>query len=280
VRLAIDPRRWRLFRRLPRYSLLSLAELLLLTLLAVQCARLFWAIVTPLGPLGDWRPSSGPDLGRARAALTSGFDPFFRLGRAQGPAVVTSLQLKLFGVRVDEATGRGSAIIAGPDNVQTSYSVGEAIQPGVTLKSVGYDSVVIDRGGTEETLYLDQSGAAPVANPPPAPANANAGLLSEPAHVTSAPAAVELAELQSNLNLAPRQSGGRVTGLVPRGDAAFLARIGLQPGDVIVQVAGRPISSVQDLQRAAAGVSRGGNLSIAVERGAQVVPIAVSISGQ
>lgn len=280
MRLAIDPRQWRLFRRLPRYSLLSLTELLLLALLALQCARLVWAVVTPLGPLGEWRPAQGPDVARGRAVLASGFDPFFRLDRANGPAVVTSLQLKLFGVRVDEATGRGSAIIAGPDNVQTSYSVGEAIQPGVTLKSVGYDSVVIARGGADETLYLDQSGAAPVAAPVPAPPAANTSLLSAPGGQTAAPGSVTLAELQGQLSLAPRQAGGRVTGLVPRGDPAFLARIGLQPGDVVVQVLGRPIGSVQDLQRAAAGLAQGGNLSIAVERGAQVVPIAVNISGQ
>jgi general secretion pathway protein C len=279
VRLAIDPRRWRLFRRLPRYSLLSLTEIVLLALLAVQGARLVWAVVTPIGPLGDWRPAAGPDLERARAVLSSGFDPFFRLGRTQGPATVTSLSLKLFGVRVDEATGRGSAIIAGPDNVQTAYAVGEAIQPGVTLKSVGYDSVVISRGGADETLYLDQSGAAPV-SATPAPPPANTGLLSEPANQTSAPGAVELGELQSQLQLAPRQSGGRVTGLVPRGDRAFLARLGLQPGDIIVQVSGRPIVGPADLEQAAASLRRGGNLSIAVERGAQVVPIAVSISGQ
>lgn len=279
MRLAIDARRWRLLRRLPRYSLLSLAELLLLALLAAQCARLVWVAVTPVGPLGEWRPGVGPDLTRARAALASGFDPFFRLGRTEGAAVVTSLQVKLFGIRVDEATGRGSAIIAGPDNVQTSYSIGEAVQPGVTLKSVAYDSVVIQRGGAEETLYLDQSSAAQVAAPPVAP-SANTGLLSAPAGFTSAPSAVEMSDLQSQLNLAPRQAGGRVTGLVPRGDPAFLARIGLQPGDIIVQVAGRPIGSPEDLQRAAAGLRRGGNLSIAVERGAQVVPIAVSISGQ
>ncbi|NNM77909.1 PDZ domain-containing protein [Sphingomonas sp. ID1715] len=280
MRLAIDPRQWRLFRRLPRYSLLSLTEILLLALLAWQCARLVWAVVTPLGPLGDWRPVQGPDAARGRAVLASGFDPFFRLGRAAGPAIVTSLQLKLFGVRVDEATGRGSAIIAGPDNVQTSYAVGEAIQPGVTLKSVGYDSVVISRGGADETLYLDQSGAAPVAAAPIVPPAANTGLLSAPAGQTMAPGAVTLSELQAQLNLAPRQAGNRVTGLVPRGDPALLARLGLRPGDVIVQVSGRPIGSVQDLQRAAAGLAQGGNLSIAVERGAQIVPIAVAISGQ
>lgn len=280
MRLAIDPRRWRILRRLPRSSLLSLTELVLLALLAVQCARLFWAIVTPVGPLGAWQPASGPDLARARAVLASGFDPFFRLGRAQGPAVITSLQLKLFGTRVDEATGRGAAIIAGADNIQSSYSVGEAIQPGVTLASVGYDSVAIARGGAEERLYLDQSGAAPIAAPPSV--SVNSALLSAPAPaaVSSAPGTVQLAELQSKLALAPRQMGGRVTGLVPRsGDPAFLARLGLQPGDIIVQVAGRPIVSAQDLERAATALRTGGNLSIAVERGAQVVPIAISISG-
>lgn len=278
LRLAIDPRRWRLFRRLPRTSLLSLTELLLLALLAVQCARLLWAAVTPLGPLGDWRPAFGPDPARARAALSSGFDPFFRLGRAPGAAVVTSLSLKLFGVRVDEATGRGSAIVAGPDNIQTSYSVGEAIQPGVTLKSVGFDSIVISRGGSDETLYLDQSGAAP-APPTTAPPSANTGVLSAPANQTSAPGPVGLAELQQ-LNLSPRQSGGRVTGVVPRGDAGLLGRLGLQSGDIIVQVSGRPITGPGDLQQAAASLRRGGNLSIAVERGAQIVPIAINISGQ
>jgi general secretion pathway protein C len=279
MRLAIDPRRWRLLRRLPRSSLVSLTELALLALLAVQCARLFWALVTPIGPLGDWKPATGPSAERGRAVLASGFDPFFRLGDAGGPALVTSLQLKLFGVRLNEATGLGSAIIAGADNVQTSYSVGEPIQPGVVLKSVGYDNVVIAHEGRDETLYLDQSGGAQVAAPA-APAPANITLLSAPAIEAAPTGAVTLSQLRSQLTLAPRQAGGRVTGLVPRGDASFLARLGLRPGDVVVQVAGRPIGSADDLQRAAAGLAPGGTLSIAVERGAQIVPLAISISGQ
>lgn len=279
MRLAISPRRWRIFQRLPRYSLLSLAELLLLAALAIQCARLAWALVTPLGPVGDWRLAAGPDAASGRAVLTSGFDPFFRLNRG-GTATVTSLSLKLFGVRVDEATGRGSAIIAGPDDIQTNYAVGDAIQPGVTLKSVTYDSVTIQRGGAEETLYLDQSGAAPAIAPSTLPPATNTTLLSAPGGQTQAPGAVRLSELQSNLTLATRQTGGRVTGLVPRGDPAFLSRLGLRTGDVVVQVGGRPVGSAEDLQRAAAGLAGGGNLSIAVERGAQIVPIAISISGQ
>jgi general secretion pathway protein C len=71
-----------------------------------------------------------------------------------------------------------------------------------------------------------------------------------------------------------------VSGLVPRGDPSFLASLGLKPGDVVVQVSGRPVGSVEDLQRAAAGMAQGGNLSIGVERGAQIVPLAIRISGQ
>ena len=62
-------------------------------------------------------------------------------------------------------SGRGSAIIdAG--GVQTSFLVGEAVMPGVTLEAVDFDNVTIARGGVREKLYLDQSaapGAAPAA---------------------------------------------------------------------------------------------------------------------
>ena len=50
MRLALDPRARRLLQRVPRTNLYSLLELILLFLLAVQCARLFWVLVTPVGP--------------------------------------------------------------------------------------------------------------------------------------------------------------------------------------------------------------------------------------
>jgi general secretion pathway protein C len=277
MRLAIDPRRWRRFRRLPRTNIYGFAEVLLLALLAWQAARLAWALVTPLGPLGDWRPPPGPDAARGRAVLASGIDPFFRTAATTGPTVVTSLQLTLFGVRVDEASGRGSAIIAGPDGVQTSYSVGEEIQPGVTLKSVGFDNVVITRNGADETLFLDQSQAAPVAAPTGAPPADNAALLAP------APAArpVTLDELRTGLVVGPRGNNGRVNGLIVRpGSGDIFARLGFRPGDVIAAIDGRPITSADDLQRAAATLSSGGNISLGVERGADVVPVTISISGR
>jgi general secretion pathway protein C len=88
--VSLNPRAERLLARLPRVTVFSLLELLLLVLIAVQCARLFWAALTPLGPLGEWKAL---DLMRPAAApgpLLGSFDPFFRQapGAAAGQAPV------------------------------------------------------------------------------------------------------------------------------------------------------------------------------------------------
>src|ERR1700712_3276088 len=114
MRLSPSPRLRALLRRVPMMNLYSLGELLLLAVLAIQCARLFWALVTPVGPLGDWRVAQ-PGMGGSPIAILRGFDPFFRVsGAASASSTVTSLQLTLFGTRIDAATGLNSAIIAGP----------------------------------------------------------------------------------------------------------------------------------------------------------------------
>jgi general secretion pathway protein C len=169
MRLAFDSRR--LIGRARGVNGWTLLELALLALLALQCARLIWTAVTPVGPLGDWR-GAGPDRSGVATAVLGAFDPFFRLSGAGGPVTVTSLNLKLFGIRQDQASGRGSAIIAGSDGQQRSIAVGEEIEPGVTLKAVAFDSVTIARGGADEQLFMDQSGTPAAATPPGLPPTA------------------------------------------------------------------------------------------------------------
>lgn len=188
MRLTLHPRLSRVVRALPQGGPLAWLEILLLVLLAVQLARLVWTVATPVGPLGRWKPEQPAQMTpAARTALFARFDPFFRTGTAPGPAAVTSLSLKLFGIRMNEASGQGSAIIAGPDGIQSSVGVGDEIVAGVKLKAVTIDHVVIDRGGTEETLYLDQSQAAPVATPGAAPAPGAAPLPAQPPAAYNAP---------------------------------------------------------------------------------------------
>jgi general secretion pathway protein C len=170
MRLTLNPRARRLLRRMPHTTVYSAMELLLLTLLAVQCARLFWTLVTPIGPVGEWKAAAAfRPVVQSSPALLGSFDPFFRLSStSNAPVVVTSLNLKLFGVREDRASGRGSAIIGTSDGQQRSFAVGDEVSPGVTLTAVGFDSVTISRAGTPEQIFLDQSSSPGV---PVLPAN-------------------------------------------------------------------------------------------------------------
>jgi len=254
-------------RRLPQTNVYGVAEILLLALLALQLARLVWAIATPVGPLGDWRLTDRiAGIASGKAELFRSFDPFFRQQDGGGTAVVTSLQLTLFGTRMDEVNGRGSAIIAGADGVQNSFAVGDEILPGVILKAVAFDSVTIDRGGTAEQIFLDQSVPAPEAGTV-APGIASSG-------------GITAQQIQAGIQFLPRTEGGRVTGLIlrPAGDAAIFTGAGFSEGDILVAINGQPIASADDAQRLATQLKPGTNVSVSVERNGAVVPIALTIA--
>ncbi len=274
TRLALTQPSRRLRARLQRVTVYSAAELLLIVLIAVQVARLIWLVAAPLGPVGGWKASSPLAMPGEGSALT-GFDPFFRLSAGAGPATVTSLDLKLYGVREDRATGRGSAIIALPDGRQMSFAVGEEIMPGVALTAVGFDNVTISRAGVPEQIFLDQSTPAPAAaDAPAAPATVSPAV---PAASPPAPARTP-APVSQAINLQPRLSRGRVDGVIvgPGGDGgqAFRAA-GFVAGDVIVSVNGQRVGSLEQLRAAAAG---GREVNVMVDRGGRAVPLRVRMN--
>ncbi|ALC10935.1 type II secretion system protein N [Sphingopyxis sp. 113P3] len=255
--------------------------LLIGSLLVWQCVRLLWALIVPLSPLGAWQSQTAAIAPPAeRHALFAGFDPFFRTG-AQGPAsaTITSLGLTLYGININEATGGGSAIIAGEDGVQASYAVGEEIAPGVRLASVAFDHVTLDRGGARESLFLDQSGDAAVsASVLPAPTPG----IGVPPAAGGTGGELTAEAIKAGVAFAPRSENGRVTGLVvqPQGDGAAFRASGLRPGDVIRSVGGRPIGSAGDAAVIANQLTPGARISLEVERGANVVPVAIFLSKQ
>lgn len=258
--------------RLRPIDWLALVEKLLLGLLALQCARLVWVVLTPVGSFGPWEGRQAQILSvAARQALFSTFDPFYRSGPSQASSgVVTSLALTVYGIRLNEGSGQGSAIVAGPDGVQNSFAVGEEILPGVVLKAVAFDHITIDRGGAEEQVFLDQSQPSPTA----------------PALVGSAPPPVMGLDnptadgLKRDIGLSPRMQNGRVTGLILTSRGPTFQNAGFQPGDVITQIDGQPVGSLGDLQALQGKIMPGARISLTVERGASPATINLTLQGQ
>ena len=244
---------------------------LLLALVGVQLARLLWAIVTPVGPVGQWQPPAPQVLpAAAQSALLSNFDPFGGGGSALAQAApATAEGFELFGTRVAGGGLPGSAIIAGPDGEQLSVAVGEQVAPGVKLVSVGFEHVVLERSG--QRLQLAMASDTP-AGPP-----VDGGRAGAPVQL----AGLDAERLKETIALAPRQRAGRVTGLLvsPVGDESVMQAAGLRSGDVIVAVNGRRVASVADASMLQAQVTPGARLSLTVERGAATVPVALNLAG-
>ncbi len=258
------------FRTMTLLPLGNILIALIVILLAIQVTRLFWVVVTPVGPLNGWRaPSVNLVPPSARQALFSSFDPFYPIDSVAATTQnVTSLNLVLFGVRANESSGGGSAIIAGEDGIQKSFAVGEEVAPGVTLDAVAFDHVILSRGGVKESLYLDQSVPAETVSP--------SGTASQAAPAAPASGGLNAQTLQKAIGFAPRNEGGRVTGLVLKAqdDGMMLKLAGFQAGDVVVAVNGRPVSSATDV---IAQFRPGARISVEVERGGSKVPIALNL---
>lgn len=259
--------------RLAFAELHLLARAALLAILMALLARLLWAILTPVGPLGDWR-ASAPRLlpADAQAALLSGFDPFPRAAAtvAAGGEGVTDLDLELFGTLENRGSGVGSAIIAGEDGEQQSYAVGDEVAPGVRLAAVAFDHVVLDRGGVRERLYIDGSV--------PAEEVGTSSAQDDPLAMAAGSEAAANAAIPQ-IDFQPRRSGSQITGIriPPLVEAALPGVIGLRPGDVIVGVNGVPIRSQADIDQFKASLKPAARLSLEVERGSKTIPIAVNL---
>lgn len=243
---------------------------LLLAILAVQLARLIWAGVTPVGPLGDWRLAGVTAISpAAQAALIAAVNPFDRMAASE---VVSSLpsDLKLFGVRASGGVIPGGAIVGLPDGQQISVSVGEPVMPGVLLVAVGFDYAEVDRQGSRQRLFMDQDKPAETL-----------GARSSSAVPQAAKAtALTVEAVRAAVSFSPRQSETGLTGItvVPGSDQAIFAAIGFKSGDVIVAVNGARIASAADVAQLQQSLTPGSSLALTVDRGGQQIPITLSLA--
>jgi len=265
--VGLDWRAWARPREFTAPQLQRAIEHAAIGCVAAAALGLVWAIAAPI-PRDD-PGSSTPVRFDASPSAFAGFDPFFRLNQgAQGAQVVTSLSLTLHGVRADQTSGRGSAIIGLPDGTQNSYAVGDEIVPGAVLAAVAIDSVTIRRDGANETLFLDQSTAAPVAPVANGPASP------DPFAAIRAGVAPAPPPLIADISAEPRMRGGRIDGYILRPGSAgtAFAAAGLMPGDVLMTIEGRPLGDGAGLEQLAGG---GHPVRIELERGGKPLTLTI-----
>ena len=245
------------FRHGLQLDVYSWLKAVILAALAIAAAQLLWAIATPVGPFGDWRPAAPRTLSsEAQSAVLASVDPFFRSGSAGSQAAAAPTDLQLFGTRLGSDGIPGSAILGEPEGDQRSYVVGEEVAPGVKLAAVHFDRVDLDRGGVRQSLYMPDSQPQ-----------------------TGTPAGAPTAALADAFAFKPRMSGANVTGVVvnPGSNKVPFAASGLRQGDVIVAVNGARITSLIDVQQLQASLAPGARLILTVERGAQTLPIPLNL---
>lgn len=217
-------------------------EITLALVLAVQLGRLVWIVAGPETAPAAVAAAGAPGRPADRSVFQR-FDAFFRTGGESSLSEATaagSSQMRLYGLRADGAGG-GSAIIGLADGRQVSVGVGEAVEPGLVLRSVGPDHVVLARGGSLSRLIFSDAPMGVAAPPPPPPGPQTMG----PTPAVVGVPSVDPARLMAQAGLRPRMRGLRIDGFTVSGDGAALRAAGLRSGDVILAVNGQPLDSLE-----------------------------------
>jgi general secretion pathway protein C len=236
----------------------AIATVLLLILLAWLLTQWAWLFLQPRN-IAAPPPVTKIDI-NAAAGRVVGANLFGVAGEsdASADAQMSTLNLRLTGVFAFDQESPSFAIVNTGSKTDEAFKVGDQITPGVVLGEVHPTHILIRRGGALERVNLEErpEGAGARPQPQPRPSTAPPQQF-RPRGPTSAPASVSRGDVAASLK-DPKQianmgrvnvnpSGGIVVEDVPPGSLA--ERLGLQVGDIIRHINGKPVNSPTDLGR-------------------------------
>lgn len=282
---------------------------LLLAVAAYQAAQLTWQSLRlqQASPLPQWEaptaqetpvPATRPSPLEETAAI-----PLFGEERATPvvpvvTAAETRLNLRLLGLATGATPEQGWAIIADGSRPERLFRVGQVVTGGnVRLQQVLADHVLLERGGRHEILRLPRTEAtgsgsarasssssaslqqrASPAPPEAATVGANPATAGNPviarAEWLSSPERI----LQA-VRAQPVLRDGGLYGLEvrPARNAREFARAGLQPGDIITAIQGRPLHSIASPESLFQELSTVSQVELSVERAGQALALTVQL---
>ncbi len=254
------------------------------------------------GTAGSVRPAADIDINAllARNLFGSVDVEAIEAQADESPTVATRLPLELQGVFVAEVAEESAAIISQKGKGGELYAIGADLPGNATLIEVLPDHVVLRRAGAREALYFpdqqDSGWAQPVnqdeplarttggnpyaENAEPEPVGGVAEILERGG---TADEANDMGEIISAireqvdadpgsaldaLGITPVEEGGasgyRLGNLA---QSPYLSQTGLQPGDVIVSVNGRPVGDLNQDRMEIDNVLAQGSARLEVQRG-------------
>jgi general secretion pathway protein C len=258
--------------------LLRPAEFLLVSLLAYQVASLTLLILGPQSLDAPTKASvpvhsrnAGLSAEELRYLLAQ--DPF--AGAAGAGKTTTSaapaasrLRVELMGTSVGEEPDSYAILLVPELKPQEDvYRLGEQLTPGVSLRRIERDRVVLLDHEQEQTVMLEErASAAPGQGAP-----AQARTLSR-AQVNAQKQ--DPARFIRSIDLQPAAQGLQVTRLQ---QGSLLQRAGLAQGDVILAVNGQPVRSMGDLAAVYGGMEEASDIEVQVLRGGAAMTLSVAI---
>jgi general secretion pathway protein C len=197
----------------------------------------------------------------------------------------TSLKLVLRGVFSSDDKGNGHAIIADPKGKEEQYSVGDTLPGNAELSEVHAEKVILKRSGRYETLRLptDKKSGSTVSRQPTSKRRV-------PQRSSSSPAE-RLRTVRQNLKKRPRDlynlvratpkkgESGKTIGfeLGPGRDPELFAQVGLQKGDVAIQINDIKLDNPANSARALKSAQSGDTVSVTVLRNGREQVLSLSV---
>ena len=287
-----------------------LARVLLVLILSLSMARLFWLVfpapVIPVAIVAIAAPSGPVDSNNASVNIAQ-LKSFTVFGKVEAvkqdqPAVIesnavkTSLNLILVGVVESSDENSARAIIAAGDK-QDVYAINAPLPVGnnITLSKVMSDRVIINNNGQYESLwlYLNDPNAPPIslaANSPQPLVSSPSGLssgrngsaygpeLNSPQDQGSNPV---LAEVSRNLAdvvaMSIHRENGQVVGykIRPGRDAEKFKAVGLQADDIVTAINGMPLTNPAKIMEIYKNMGNTTSASLEIKRAGSVITVDV-----
>lgn len=259
--------------------------------------KIVWLVIPQTSDVTPWRPSANNTIVRSESN-TIDFKSLqdadlFGKYTEQKAAVIeqpivkdapkTRLNLTLVGAVASNKLQTSLAVIANRGS-QATYGVGEEIEgTRAILKAVLVDRVIIDNQGRDETLMMQGIEYNKLSESPQA-------RQSQPAQQAAAVPADKLEQIREEIaqnpksvfkyiSISPVKNGDEIMGyrVAPGRDAALFNDVGLEPGDIAVQLNGIDLKDPSSAAEVMQIMSEPQELNLTVERDGQQYDIYIQL---